>query len=449
MSDNVIDDRYLDYIGTPQDVQIGTGEGGFRASSIPQDWSGLVTEEVIANRYGLTTGSDLYQIVQDLLDNVNIGKVRVLEGDYLLSARIIIPAGKELILSGNNNSEFLTPAEASSKVFTKIVPIFDNDYCFELMDRSTLRNGFIDCSSMTIGGGALIDFSTNFLSRLNILGTVFYGGNKWNLNAILLNGDRTVGTTPGYGYFFVFDCGIDAFGKGVYLKRQDTYNTLGSGVNDMAWINGITVKGNMRGCQRYVYFDTVTSLHAGGSSTLQFRMQGNTVPDPVIPAIEFAGEGMVVNSIFHDIGTGADGRQQQRLKIRSGALNTYIIRGSGRYQTHISDAGTNTVYASDINDRAVYGAISTIDGAVAVSDGWFTRTFTNVTINFRVLLAVSTVYTDIYTMPFTATNQTRCTCISDDGLPITVKVLGNKLSVINNNGTSKNLNLQITFPIIT
>ena len=220
-----------------------------RLNEVNSQLAYIQNEEVVANRFGLKPGMDMYKIVQELLLRDDVAKVKVLEGDYTLSNKIIIPEGKQLILTGDNGAIYVySETDISSKLFTKIKPTFNAGYCFELYDKSSLIGGFIDCSPLTSGGGVYLDFSQKCIHAIRI-NTVLFGGFNWNIDAIKINGDRPSGTSPGYGYYFDINCGISGFRYAVHLVRLDAYTSLTSDSKGLAWINGLNIKGNFMRCQ--------------------------------------------------------------------------------------------------------------------------------------------------------------------------------------------------------
>ena len=407
--------------------------------SINSQLDTIKNEEVIANRHGLNIGMDMYEIVQGLLLRDDVAKVKVLEGDYTLSNKIIIPEGKQLILTGDNGAVYVyDESDISSRLFTKIKPTFNTGYCFELYDKSSLIGGFVDCSSLTSGGGVYLDFSQKCIHAIRI-NTVLFGGFNWNNEGITINGDRPTGTKPGYGYYIDINCGISGFGCGVHLLRLNTQTSLTDDANGLAWINGITINGNFMRCQRYVYFETSHNAHAGGSSYIGCRIQGGSVPNKDIPAVEIGGDDITLNCQFHDVSAN----HSQKIRYKINGINTRVEKE--KYSNgNIIDSSNTTVYKMP-ND--VVDITQGTENASEVS-GWYIKEGFMCKVFMRLKITVSSSWVPIYELPYAAKKTARATVISDRGETIPVLVSGNNLLVINNNELPTYINLSIDYPIV-
>ena len=388
-------------------------------------------------------GTDIADILQNALNSANIGAVHITTGDYIFSHKVSVPDGKSVIMAGNNQSDYLRDSEASNKVFTKITPIFDNDYFFSLGNMSSIKGGFLNCNALTTGGGIEVDFSQKGINRCSIQKTVIYGYQKWDCTAVLLNGDRPSGTLPGYLYFLEIDCGIIGFGKAIHLLRHDAYTLNDGTVNGMAWCTAVRINGKTADCQRSVYYDTTANGWAGGSSYINLVIQGGAVPDPNIPAVEIGGDDTTLSCQFHDLSaTAAD--QNVRYKLRTGTTNA-IITKYPKGSADIQDSGTKTTYLQD-NYPIV---ITTINGDVSVADGWYYVNDGVCTVNFRYTnLPISAGWTTIYTLPFPCNIITRKIVIADSGSPISIMCANSNLQYINNTAAVQTTSIQITYPIV-
>ena len=433
------------YISDEGELYIGTKSGVEKLTSneevkeLSSQLEHIKNEEVIANRHGLNIGMDMYEIVQGLLLRDDVAKVKVLEGDYTLSNKIIIPEGKQLILTGDNGAVYVyDESDISSRLFTKIKPTFNVGFCFELYDKSSLVGGFIDCSTLTSGGGVYIDFSQKIIHAIRI-NTVLFGGYNWNIDAIKISGDRPSGTTPGYAYYFDINCGITGFGHGVHLIRLDNYTSLTNDANGLAWINGLTINGNFMRCQRYVYFETSNNAHAGGSSYIGCRIQGGSVPDKDIPAVEIGGDDTTLNCQFHDVSAN----HSQKIRYKINGTNTRVEKE--KYSNgNIIDNSITTVYKmpNDVTDIT-----EGTENSSEVS-GWYIRSGFMCKISLRAKINVALSWTTIYKLPYTVKKTTRATALSDRGEIIPILLTNNQLQVINNNTSSTYINLNIDYPIV-
>lgn len=140
-------------------------------------------------------GTDISAALTTAFVDDSVGDVHIPVGEYFVSPKFVIPVGKTLIMTGDKGGNYAVNVYFSDKVFTKIKPTFTTVYCFELMDRATLKGRFINCENMTSGGSILIDFSTKVVSRITVKTTMSGVGNC-GTTGILLNADRTVGTIP-------------------------------------------------------------------------------------------------------------------------------------------------------------------------------------------------------------------------------------------------------------
>ena len=412
-------------------------------NSINSQLAHIINEEIVANRYGLETGMDMYEIVQGLLLREDVAKVRVLEGDYTLSNKIIIPEGKQLILTGDNGAVYVyKESDISSTLFTKIKPTFNTGYCFELYDKSSLIGGFVDCSSIQSGGGIYIDFSQKVVHAIRI-NTVLFGGFNWNIDAIRINGDRPSGTTPGHAYYIDINCGITGFGHGVHLVRLDTQTALTGDANGLAWINGLNINGNFMRCQRYVYFETSHNAHAGGSSYIGCRIQGGSVPNKDIPAVEIGGDDTTLNCQFHDVSAN----HSQKIRYKINGTNTRVEKEKYSNGNVVdNDYSLTTVYKMpndviDITNEEALGGASDLSG-------WYIREGYMCKIFLRVAIPVCDSWTTIYNLQYPVKKTTRATVLSDRGVIIPVLATNNTLMVINNDTKSEYINLSIEYPIL-
>ena len=187
----------------------------------------------------------------------------------------------------------------------------------------------------------------------------------------------------------------------------------------------INIHGYMHRCQRYVYYDVDSPMHAGGGSIIDCTIQSGIVPDPDIPAIDVSGDFMTLNPAFHDISFESYAPQKVQYNFRQGVYNTLIYRTRPGSQ-NITGNYANAKFIVDRQYKAIT-SIESYGNNEIKEDSYWNKTENVVHVYLRVGLTSTSGWEKLVTLPTKARTKRRFVALNDAGEIITFYMYENDL----------------------